>query len=183
MKTTQTQKKWAKIVKEILSWVAPAFCALLATLLLTQYIIINAQVPTPSMLPTIAPGDRVIGLRTAYWFAAPARGDVIVFRFPDNEAEFYVKRVIGLPGETVEIIDGQVFINGSNTPLNEPYLAEAPNKGQPLIFKVPQNCYFVLGDNRNFSSDSRFWQNTYVQRQQIIGVAWFRIFPGVKFIK
>ena len=93
------------VIREILSWVIPFVIALAVAMFLKNYIIINADVPTGSMENTIMPGDRLIGNRLAYRSKSPERGDIVIFRYPDNEEELYVKRVIGLPGETVDIRD------------------------------------------------------------------------------
>lgn len=170
------KKKKNSVFREVLEWCFSLGIALAITLFITLVLIVNARIPTPSMVPTINPGDRVIGLRMSYWFSTPQRGDIVIFHYPDNEEELYVKRVIGLPGDTVEIKNGLVYINGSTTPLDEPYLSEEPvNSYGP--YNVPEGHYFVMGDNRNRSWDSRFWQNTYVEQEKIIGKAVFRLFP------
>ena len=126
-----------------------------------------------SMTPNITEGQRVFVNKTAYIFGNPARGDIIVFHNPDlNNGQPLIKRVIGLPGETVTIKSGSVYIDGS--PLKEPYLKESPNY---ILagYTVPQNHYFVLGDNRNGSYDSHFgWT---VDREIIIGKAWLSVWP------
>ena len=98
--------------KEILSWMLIIAVAIGAALLLNRFIIVNAQVTSGSMSNTIHTWDRVLGLRVDYWFHGPERGDVIFFKNPDRESEIYVKRVIGLPGETVEIKGGVTYVNG-----------------------------------------------------------------------
>ena len=108
-------------------------------------------IPSESMAPTLKPGDQYLINIRAYRGRQPERGDVIVFRTPDGE--YLVKRVVGLPGETVTIVRGQVYINGR--PLHEPYLKERPIVEWPQQVRVPEGHVFVLGDNRNFSDDSR----------------------------
>lgn len=164
--------------RELLSWVVTFAVAMVAALLLKNYVIINANVPTGSMLNTIQIDDNLFGNRLAYLWSEPERGDIIIFKFPDDESQKYIKRIIGLPGEKVTIIDGQIFINDSETPLQEGYLKEAwvLNDG-PYEFEVPEGCYLVLGDNRNNSKDARFWNNTYVTEEQIIGKALFVYYP------
>ena len=103
-------------LKEILSWVATFVIAIAAALLIKNFLIINADVPPGSMERTIMPGDRFIGNRLAYLKSDPERGDIVVFKYPDDESENYVKRVIGLPGETVVIENGKIYINGSEQP-------------------------------------------------------------------
>lgn len=179
----QKEDKPGRRAEQILvEWTVALLVALFVALLLTHVIFINAVIPSESMEDTIETGDRVIGLRTAYWFSQPQRGDVVIFRFPDNEEELYVKRVIGLPGETVEIRDGQVYVDGMILPLAEDYVKGTP-EGNFGPYHVPEDAYFMLGDNRGNSWDSRYWTNTYVSRDKILGSAWFRIFPGLKWIE
>jgi len=87
------------------------------------------------------PGDRLIGNRLAYRSKSPERGDIVIFRYPDNEEELYVKRVIGLPGETVDIRDGYIYIDGADTPLDEDYLKRGLDGGDGgiIIFEVPED--------------------------------------------
>ena len=130
------------------------------------------------MEPTIMTGDRIIGSRLAYWFSDPQRGEIIIFDYPDDESVQYVKRIIGLPGETVDIVDSQVYINGE--PLDEPYIREPMDPEEPMHFEVPEGCYFMMGDNRNYSSDARYWHNHYVAEDQIIAKVLFRYYPFSK---
>ncbi len=170
---------------EILSWVQIIVCAVAIALCLNSFIIANSRVPSASMETTIMTGDRVIGSRLTYkFFDDPHRGDIIIFRWPDNEKILFVKRIIGEPGDVVEIRDGQVYLNGSETPENEPYIRE-PMEPEPGVmqFTVPENAYFCMGDNRNESMDARYWRNTYVYRDKIIAKVCFRYWPGFKMIE
>ena len=162
--------------KEILSLLGTMAVAAVAVLLLKEFVIINAFIPSGSMEHTISPGDRVIGNRLAYVVKEPERGDIVIFQNPDDETQLFVKRIIGLPGETVTIEDAKVYIGG--TLLEEDYLKEewTVDNG-PYIFEVPEDCYLVLGDNRNNSKDARYWENTYVESEQILGEAGFRYWP------
>ncbi len=102
----------------------------------------------------------------------------MIFRFPDDETQKYVKRVIGLPGEKVTIEDAKIYINDSETPLKEDYLKETWTEATgPFEFEVPKDSYLVLGDNRNDSYDARYWDHTYVSKDKIIGKAYFHILP------
>ncbi len=176
-RTEQTEKK-SGTATEIISWVLTFLCAVVVALFLKNYIIINATVPTGSMENTILPGDDLLGFRLAYSHSDPKRGDIVIFAFPDDESKKYVKRVIGLPGETVEITEGKVYIDGSETPLEEPYLKEQWLVATgPFKFEVPKNSYLVLGDNRNDSYDSRYWTNTFVKKDKIIGKVLFIYYP------
>ncbi len=169
-------------IREALSWVFTLGCAVLVALFLKNFVIINATVPTGSMENTIMPGDDLLGFRLAYIFSEPERGDIVIFRFPDDESQKFVKRIIGMPGDRVTICNGGVYLNGSSEPIQELYLKEEWLKGAgPYVFDVPEDCYFVMGDNRNDSYDSRYWQNTYVSRDQIIGKAELVYFPFKHF--
>ncbi len=168
--------------KEIFSWIKLILLALVISFVLNHYIIVSAEVPTGSMENTIMIGDRIIASRLSYHFHEPQRGDIIVFNFPDDESQKYLKRIIGLPGETVKIKDGKVYINDSKTPLKEDYLRETP-VGDYGPYTVPKNSYFLMGDNRNDSFDSRFWEHTFATRDEIIGKAEFRYYPRPKLLK
>ena len=125
-----------------------------------------------SMEPNFQEGECIMVNKVSYHSSGPHRGDVIVFNPPFDSTHPFIKRVIGLPGDTVEIKDGKVFING--IPLGEEYLMAPPNYAMPAT-EVPENEYFVLGDNRNNSTDSHTgWT---VPRDNIIGKAWFTYWP------
>ena len=165
-------------LREALSWVFTFAAAILVALVLKNFVIINATVPTGSMENTIMPGDDLFGFRLAYQFSEPKRGDIIIFKYPDDEEEKYVKRIIGLPGETVRISNAKVYIDDSETPLQEEYLKDEWTVATgPFEFQVPEGCFFVMGDNRNDSWDARYWDNTYVAREKIIGKAEWVYFP------
>ena len=166
---------------EIISWIQIIVAAVAIAFVLNNFIIANSRVPTGSMIPTIMSKSRVIGSRLSYINSDPERGDVVIFHFPDDPTgkTYYVKRVIGLPGETVNIVDGKVYIDGSETPLDEPYLAE-PMEGSWGAYQVPEGSYFMLGDNRNNSQDARFWDHQYVEKDKIIAKVLFCYFPKIK---
>lgn len=166
--------------KEIISWLQIIVAAVVIALVLNNFVIANSRVSTGSMENTIMSRSRVIGSRLAYLKDDPQRGDIVIFHYPDDESIYYVKRVIGLPGETVMIEDGKVYINGSDTPLDEPYLAE-PMEGSYGPYTVPEGCYFMLGDNRNNSRDARFWENKYVKKDKIIAKVLFCYYPISRF--
>ena len=179
----EKEKKQGGLGKEIFEWVKIVVSAALIAFVLNTFIIANSEVPSGSMENTIMTGDRVIGSRLSYRFEDPKRGDIAIFRFPDNEKIYYVKRIIGLPGETVDIVDGKVYINGSDEPLDEPYIREPMIPEAPMHFEVPENSYFMMGDNRNYSMDARRWENTYVKREKIIAKVLFRYFPKPGILK
>lgn len=169
-----------RVVKELFSWVMVVVCAFVLAFVITHYVIIKAEVPTGSMIPTIQIDDRLIGNRLAYLFSSPKRGDIVIFPYPDNEQEIYIKRVIGLPGETIEIVDGVLYIDGAV--YEEDYLNE-PMEGSFGPFTVPEGHYFMMGDNRNHSWDSRYWTNHYVAKNKILGKAWLRYEPSWGLLK
>lgn len=134
------------------------------------------------MQNTINTNDRLITNRLAYKFSSPQRGDVIVFPYPDDTSILYVKRIIGLPGERVDIIDGDVYIN--DVKLQEDYLSsEITDSTKNSSYEVPDNCVFVMGDNRAVSLDARYWRNKYVNIDDILGKVCFRYFPNPSIIK
>lgn len=175
-KTKKSSKRKNSLGRELLEDVVLVIVVLAVVFILKNYVLINAVIPSGSMENTIMTGDRVFGNRLAYRFGEPERGDIVIFKYPDNEEELYIKRVIGLPGDKVEIRDGLVYLNDSAKPLEEPYLKETP-VGDYGPYQVPEDGYFMLGDNRNWSKDSRFWENTYVIREEVLAKAVFRYYP------
>ena len=170
------------IWKELWEYIKMIIFVVAVVLVVNNFLLINARVPSESMENTIMTGDRFFGTRLAYLFDDPERFDIVVFKYPDDESQLFVKRVIGLPGETVEIKDGKVYINGSQTPLDDSFTPETPT-GDYGPYVVPEGSYFMLGDNRNHSGDSRFWKQPYVEKEKIVGKAIFRYFPGIKILK
>ena len=187
--------------KEVISWLLSLAFVIVAVLIINNFIIVNAQVPSSSMENTIMPGNRLIGTRFSYWFSEPERGDIVIFHYPLDEKIIYIKRVIGLPGETVKIEDGKIYINDSETPLDEPYLKEewlVENTG--FSYTIPEDCWLMLGDNRNNSADSRYWPQkaletglvssieegrekySFVHSDQIMARAVFRYWGGFKVL-
>lgn len=175
-------KNQKKIISEIVSWTRAIVLAVVLSFIITRVIIVNAVVPSPSMVNTINVGDRFIANRLSYLFKDPERYDIVVFKFPDDESMLYVKRIIGLPGETVEIIDGKVYINGNSEPLRDDFLPEPMNPEDYGPYVVPEGHYFMLGDNRNYSEDSRFWQTPFVAKNKILGKATFKYFPKIELL-
>ena len=199
-----TRPKSVKILLEILSWFAWIAGALILALFINNAIIVNAVVISGSMEGTIQTNDRVLGLRTAYWFSSPRRFDVIVFNdpnFPDSTEpplftrmtrfatnifrssenrittqDPFVKRIVGLPGETVQIINGIVYINGEPLEGDNFYsgITSAGIAAQQIF--IPEGYFFVLGDNRSNSQDSRNWG--LLNRREIIGRIYFSVWPN-----
>jgi signal peptidase I len=177
-----TQKKYikAEMIQEALSWGKIILIAVLFALFVNNFVIVNASVPTGSMESTIMTDDRIVAFRLSYLFGGPQRYDIVVFRYPVDESKLYVKRVIGLPGETIEIRSGKVYVNG-DLMLSDSFIKDPP-RGEHGPFYVPEGSYFMLGDNRNDSYDSRQWGEgfKYVEKNKILGKVIFRYFPGFK---
>lgn len=157
--------------------------ALVLALLIRVFIAEPRFIPSDSMVPTLEVGDRLVIEKVAYRFRPPERGEIVVFSPPPVLREFgfeqdqaFIKRVIGIPGNTLQVEDGVVLIDGQ--PLQEDYIAEPPDYELPLV-KIPDDAYFVMGDNRNNSNDSHVWG--YLPRENIIGRAILRFFPFTRF--
>lgn len=278
-KERKKARKWARkkkraarrekhpVLFEIWDWVKVILIAFVIALFLNYCILINSVVPSGSMEDTIMSGSRMIGFRLSYVFSDPEQGDIIIFKYPDDTSENYVKRIIGVPGDTVTLKGSTVYVNGE--PLEEDYLTDVPSDyvyeygeedyteaaivilnslaAEPYVsegtvsafvenfmddnveyieycaandnvdieeetleeivtayvnscdledpideevlavivddlyegwvFEVPEGYYFVMGDNRDDSYDSRFWNNTYVPESYIIGKALFCYWP------
>jgi signal peptidase I len=164
-----TSQAWTTVAKD---WGKDLLIAVAIALVLKAGVADARKVPTPSMVPTVQVGDRIFVERLFYHFTGPKRGDIVVFTPPVPSPDDYLKRVIGLPGETVEVRRGQVLING--TALNEPYEAEAPRYTYGPV-TVPEGKVLVLGDNRNQSYDSHSWG--LLDISAIHGRAWVRYWP------
>ena len=170
------------IMEELWEYIKMIIFGVVVVFIVNNVLLINAKIPSESMEDTIMTGDRIFGNRLAYINKDPQRFDIVIFKYPDDETQLFIKRVIGLPGETVEIRDGKVYIDGAETPLDDSFTPEPPqgNWGPEV---VPEGSYFMLGDNRNRSKDSRFWTNTFVKKEKILGKAVLRYFPSPKLIK
>ena len=167
--------------KEILSWVFYIAFVLVLTWVIITFVGQRPRVDGRSMMNTLHDGDNLIVEKLSYRFSDPKRFDIIVFP-PTGKKEYYIKRIIGLPGETVQIDEnGNIYINGEL--LEENYGAETiqnPGRAAKPI-TLGDDEYFVMGDNRNNSKDSRSEEVGNVKRSQIIGRAWLRIWPLNKF--
>lgn len=161
-------KPWWREAIETVLW------ALILALILRTFVVQAFWIPSGSMIPTLDPGDRVLVLK--FWYhlpkIEPKRQQVMVFKYPVDPRRDFVKRVIGLPGDTVEIMDGKVFVNGVH--MAEPYVVH-PDTYNMKALTVPAGNYFCLGDNRPNSQDGRFWGM--VPESFIRGPVVFRYWP------
>ena len=165
-----------KIWNEVWDYIKMFIIVIVVVLVVNNVVLIKAKIPSESMEQTIMTGDRVFGNRLAYKTKDPERFDIVIFKYPDDPSQLFVKRVIGLPGETVNIVDGKVYINDSEEPLDDSFCPETP-QGSFGPYEVPEGCYFMLGDNRNHSMDSRYWMNTFVEKDAIEAEVAIRYWP------
>ncbi|MGE5391590.1 MAG: signal peptidase I [Deltaproteobacteria bacterium] len=165
-------KQFLEWAKELISIVIIAF---ILAMLLRTFIIEGRVVPTGSMLPTIKLGDRLLVNKFIYYFKKPTRGDIVVFKPPEvlNAKYDYVKRVIGLPGDKIEIKDSKLYINDKE--IQEPYIAQPMSQDFGPV-TVPENSLLVMGDNRNASYDSRYWP-AWLTQDRLIGKAFCIYWP------
>lgn len=153
------------------------FLALLLALFIREFVVQAFRIPSGSMIPTLLVGDQILVDKIVYKFRKPERGDIMVFKYPEDETRDFIKRVIGLPGDKLEVRDRIVFIN--DKPLDEG--AYAYHEGPPVDSfhndvrdnygptKIPDKKYFLMGDNRENSQDSRFWG--FLDEDKIVGRA------------
>lgn len=155
------EKSWLREFLEVV------VVSLVLAMLIKTFIVGNFWIPSQSMVPTIEINDKVIVTVFSYWFDGPERGDIVVFKYPLDTKKDYIKRCIGLPGETVEFRDSKLYIDGEL--VSENYLPEGLEFQDYGPVVVPENQYFMCGDNRNDSADSRVWG--FVDQKLIIGKA------------
>ncbi len=162
---------------ELRSWTRDIFFAALTAILIVVFVVQPVRVEGTSMQPNLADQERIFVNKFVYHFSGIERGDVVVFWYPKDRAKSFIKRVVGLPGETVEVRRGIVYVDGR--PLHEQYVLSkyVDYYSYPPI-RVPVNSYFVLGDHRNSSNDSRHWGC--VPLSSIFGKAVFRYWPVSK---
>lgn len=176
-KSEESKEESAK--KVFWEYVRMMVSVVVVVLLLQTFVFINARIPSASMENTVMTGDRIFGNRLAYTFGEPERYDIAIFRFPDDEQKLFIKRVIGLPGETVTIREDGIYINDAEEPLSEDFCPEKADYTQWIgsSWIVPEGSYFMMGDNRNHSDDSRYWNNPFVSGEKILAKAGFRYWP------
>ena len=168
-----------KELREILSWIIYILIVVCVTYVIVTYVGQRTKVSGTSMLPTLQDEDNLIVDKLSYRFRDPERFEVVVFPYRAMEKTYYIKRIIGLPGETVQIIDGYIYINGEK--LEESYGLEVIDSDKYGIAAEPVELgddeYFVMGDNRNGSADSREVEVGLIRKDEFIGRAWIRIWP------
>ena len=170
------QGSLAGIFNELRGWARDILVAAIAAVLIVVFVVQPVKVEGTSMAPRLADQERIFVSKLSYRFSNIERGDIVVFWYPRNPAKSFIKRVIGIPGETVEIKGGVVFVDGRR--LEEPYLRPEYLDHDYHTTKVPEDQFFVLGDRRNSSNDSRNWGC--VPRRNIFGKAVFRYWPVSK---
>lgn len=155
--------------------------AIVAVVLVRTFVVQPFVVSGASMEPSFYNGNYLLIDELTYRFREPERGEVIVFRYPGDEKSFYIKRIIALPGEHVFIENGKVTVtalNGEKSTLDEPYLGDRTTSGT-FERTLEEDEFFVMGDNRNFSFDSRSWDK-YLKRGEIVGLVKLRLWPRVE---
>lgn len=170
--------KRGKTVRESVSFILYLIVIVVLTFLMIRYVGQRTRVDGSSMENTLTNGDNLIVDKISYRFHEPERFDIIVFPYQYKEDTYFIKRIIGMPGETVQITDkGEILINGEELVesygrevIKDPGLASDP-------ITLGEDEYFVMGDNRNYSKDSRFPDVGNIRRADIIGKAWLRIYP------
>lgn len=166
------------IIREILGWIFYIIVILVLTYVIITYVGQRTSVSGSSMETTLSDGDQLLVDKLSYRFQDPKRFDIIVFPYQYEENVYYIKRIIGLPGETVQVKDGYVYINGEKLESDiygKEVMQSAGIAAEPIT--LGDDEYFVLGDNRNNSSDSRDPSVGILKRKDLLGRAWVRIYP------
>jgi signal peptidase I len=174
----QVRRRDRSALRNVIEWVAIIAAALIVALVIKTFLFQAFYIPSESMEPALRPGDRVLVNKLSYDFHSIHRGDIVVFKRPPSEAgdptiKDLIKRVIGLPGETIEARGGQVYINGQ--PVKEPYLPPGTLTNNLPLQKIGPGQYFVMGDNRTNSKDSRYIGT--IPGSLIVGRAFIRVWP------
>lgn len=159
----------------IVDWVLPLAIALVIALLIKHFLVFQVRIPSGSMIPTLNIGDRLF-VSKIYDLDKIERGDILVF-YSVELKDTLIKRVIGLPGDTIEITDGKVSVNGEE--INQDYVKNTDHSYG--TYKVPEGFYFFLGDNRPVSNDSRLWNNPYIDGKYIEAKAQLKVYPFSDF--
>lgn len=164
--------------EEIKDWIVSIAIAVVLAFFIRYFIVELYLVDGPSMRPTLQSAERLVVNKFIYRFRSPERGEILVFRYPRDPSRDFIKRVIAVPGDTIEIRDGRVYVNAAL--LNEPYILSKTRGNYPLA-TVPDGHIFVMGDNRNNSEDSRFADVGFVPFDLIKGKAMLVFWPVSQF--
>jgi signal peptidase I len=159
------------LIKFVKEWIIPLIIAVIIAGAINTLIVFKIRVPSESMVPTLMVKEQFFALRVHSW-SKLSHGDIIVFK-SDELNEVMVKRLIGLPGDNIEVKSGIVYINGVK--YNDSYVKNRDN--YTGSFKVPEGKYFFMGDNRVVSFDSRYWKEHYIPRNKIMGKVFIRVYP------
>lgn len=160
--------------EEVKDWLVSIVVAIALAFIIRTFVVELYLVEGPSMRPTLHSGERLIVNKFIYRFRPPERGEVLVFRYPRDPSRDFIKRVIAIPNDTIEIRDGRVYVNGALQ--NEPYILSRTRGDYPLA-TVPKDCLFMMGDNRNNSEDSRFADVGFVPYDLVKGKAMYVFYP------
>lgn len=173
----------AKVTTWLAKTCASIIIAAIAAFILFNYVVLVARVVSGSMEPTVMTGAYTFSNRLAYTLGNPQRGDVAFFYQTDEPKKVFLKRVIGLPGDHVVVAHGSVYVNEKK--LKEPYVLEEMDDYLDGEWNVPDGKYFVMGDNRNNSDDSRHWRHPFVDRKDFIAKAYVEYdkYEGIRKIK
>lgn len=175
MKELSEEEQDKRFIKRVLKAFVGYLLFSAFTVLLFRYVFMLSLIPSGSMENTVFPGDIVLSTRLGISEDSIERYDILVFFLPNDPDTTYIKRVIGLPGETVVVENGKVYVDGVE--IDNSFIKGDQNRKGDGTYVVPEGCYFFLGDNRNNSRDGRFWNNKYVPLEDIRAVARLVIYP------
>lgn len=178
MAKRRRDEKTESIFRELLGWVFYFLIIIVLTYIIITYVGQRTAVEGSSMESTLSNGDHLLVDKLSYRFWEPQRYDIIVFPYQHAENTYYIKRIIGMPGETVQVLDGHTYIDGEllESDIYGSEVMEAADMAKDPV-TLGENEYFVLGDNRNHSQDSRDPAVGLIRREDIVGKAWVRIYP------
>jgi signal peptidase I len=177
--SAEQPSRWQQVWKSQRDNILTILIAMILAVIIRGFVAESRYIPSPSMVPTLYPGDRIVVEKLSYRMRSPQAGDVVVFRPPNRlqsagyaADQAFIKRVIAVAGQTVQVHQGRVYVD--RVSLSEPYIAEPPAYEMPLV-TVPDGMLFVMGDNRNNSNDSHVWG--FLPLENVIGRANIRFWP------
>lgn len=172
----EERKKKKTVLREYIEIIT---IAVVVAGIIRLFVVEPFKIPSGSMIPTLLVGDHLLVSKFLYKFTEPKRGEIVVFKYPDDPSRNFIKRIIAVGGDTVEIREKIVYVNGTRQ--DEPYVQHVfpdilPARYSPRDnfgpITVPSNSFFMLGDNRDSSLDSRFWDHRFVAHRALVGKAW-----------